>query len=127
MTLTQILLINIVVLTLGIALHMIKQAAKSRNHSMMTVETGFRNVGTFGSLRNFSGDTQPGGSVGLKSVFLVLLLGIGGTVFTAVWHEANPDIRTPYGRAFERCVAKEQISRWRVEEVRRCVNSMRAE
>ncbi len=127
MTVTQILLINIVLLASGIAAHTLKEAVSFRRRSLIDIDPDYRKVGTFGSLRNFSGD-MPGVSgrrLPFKPLLLVLLLGIGGAVFTAVWHEANPDIRTPYGRAYERCVAKEQISRWRAEEVRRCVNSMR--
>jgi hypothetical protein len=129
MTLTQILLINIVLLASGIAAHTLKEAVSSRRGPLTDIDPGYCKVGTFGSLSNFSGDMTrtPGKQLPFKPALLVLLLGIGGAAFAAVWHEANPDIRAPYGRAYERCVAKDQISRWRVEEVRRCVNSMRAE
>lgn len=129
MTVTQLLLINVVLLATAIAAHTLKEAVRSRGRPLTDIDPGYRGVGTFGSLKNFSGDMTrvSGKQLPFKPALLVLLLGIGGAVFAAVWHEANPDIRTPYGRAYERCVAKEQISRWRVEEARRCVNSMRAQ
>lgn len=126
MTFTQILLISIALLTAGFAAHMIKQVVKSCSHPLMDIEPDYCHAGSFRDPIELGTDMQPGEAFALKPVFLVLLLGIAGAVFTAVWREANPDIRTPYGRAYERCVAKEQISRWQVEVVRHCVNSMRA-
>ena len=128
MTVTQLLLIAILLLASAIAAHSVKEAIHSHRRQLVDIDARHRQIGTFGSLDKFSTDAAAlsGGSFPFKALLLVVLLGIGGAAFTAVWSEAHPDIRTSYGRAYERCVAKEQLSRWRVDEVRRCVDGMRA-
>jgi len=57
----------------------------------------------------------------LISFLAVLTLVLLGFVLRSIWAEAYPDASTPYGSAYERCVAEDGLSRWHVEAVRSCI------
>jgi hypothetical protein len=130
-TITQILVLVIGVLALLVSSELLRSILKQRRRTALEPAPSFRPVGTFGSLNHFGASAAPlpsGGSSGrtFLSIFvLAAFLGTGAAVKYA-WDETHPDLRSSYGRAYERCVAERNLSRWNVEEVERCIHSGRA-
>jgi hypothetical protein len=128
MTITQLLLLGTGALTIVLAAMLLHSAAVQRRRRVVEVGPAFREVGTFGSLRDFGTDVMlPPNRDTPRSAFILTLVAAGligsGVVVKHVWDETHPDIRSAYGRAYERCVAKDKVSRWDIEKVRRCVYS----
>ena len=131
MTIIQILGLAIGLLTLLVSAELLRSAAARQRRPEVDATVGFRKVGTFGSLHQFGPNTLPIPSSGsaTRSIFVVLtvMLFIGtGVVVHLAWEETHPDIRSAYGRAYERCVNEDGISRWQVQEVERCINTGRS-
>ncbi len=130
MTVTQILVLVIGGLALLLSAELVRSVARQRRHPSADLTPAFRQVGTFGKLQTFRSDTGPTPSSGSsgKGLLAVLMLATflaTGTAIKLAWDETHPDLRSAYGRAYERCVADRKISRWKVEEVERCIDSGR--
>jgi LPXTG-motif cell wall-anchored protein len=131
MTLTQILVLSVGSLSLLISAELLRSMARQRGHTDAEASAHFRQVGTFGALGGSSTQvaslpsTGSSGNALLTLFALAMLIGTGVVVKFA-WSEAHPDIRSAYGRAYERCVQEEKISRWNVAEVQRCVGRERS-
>lgn len=130
MTVTQILVLIIGGLALLLSAELVRSVARQRRHPSIDLTPAFRQVGAFGNLQNFRSDAGPTPSSGssgkgpLAVLIFATFLATGTTVKFA-WDETHPDVRSAYGRAYERCVAERKISRWKVEEVERCIDSGR--
>jgi hypothetical protein len=130
-TIIQILVLVIGFLALLLSSELLRSTVKQRRRAMLETAPNFRQVGTFGGLGHFSADAASppsNGSAGravLSIIVLATFLATGAAVKYA-WDETHPDLRSAYGRAYERCVAERKISRWNVEEVERCIHSGRA-
>jgi hypothetical protein len=130
-TIIQILVLVIGFLALLLSSELLRSTIKQRRRSLLEAAPSFRQVGTFGGLGHFSADAASppsNGSSGraLLGIFvLATFVGTGAGVKYA-WDETHPDLRSAYGRAYERCVVERNISRWKVEEVERCIHSGRA-
>jgi hypothetical protein len=131
MTLTQILVLAIGSLSLLISAELLRSMARQRGRAAVDAGTGFRQVGTFGGFAGSGSDVTPLPSTGspghaLLMLFTLALLIGTGVVVKFAWNEANPDIRSAYGRAYEHCVREENISRWNVADVQRCIGRERS-
>jgi hypothetical protein len=130
-TITQMLALAIGALTLLLSSELIYSVVKHRRQPAKDMAPTFRQVGTFGVMCNMGNhaDSLPSsGSSGrsfLAFFIIATFLGTGGAVKFA-WDETHPDLRSAYGRAYERCVAEDKISRWNVEQVERCIYRGRA-
>ena|SRR3712207_1890767 len=129
MTATQLIMLGITVICVLLGADLLRLAVANRRKRQVEVNPGFRRVGTYGSLKHFDptpeasfqSDSQGGGYAMLLAGLLLLVFVVGGIVFKMSWDAAHPDIRTRYGRDFERCIAEEGISRWQVAEVEKCI------
>ena len=130
MTILQILAISIAALALLLSSELVRSSFKQRKRAEGDMAPTFRQVGTFGGLGHFNQDAAPLPSTGSsgKAVLTMLIvaafLGTGAAIKFA-WDETHPDLRSAYGRAYERCVSEKKVSRWKVEEVERCIYSGR--
>ena len=130
MTITQILTLTIGCLALLLSSELIRSTLKQRRSATVDTTPAFRQVGTFGGFGSLSHGASPLPSTGssgrgvLAFFILLTLAGMGGAVKFA-WDETHPDLRSAYGRAYERCVSENKISRWNVEEVERCIDTGR--
>src|SRR5688572_6148164 len=130
MTVTQLLMLGITAICLFLGADLLRISVANRRKPQVEVNPIFRRVGTFGSLKNFdpgieaSFQAQGQGHSMIMAGLLLLVLVVGGIVFKMSWDEAHPDIRTRYGRDFERCVAEEGISRWHKAEVEYCIRRL---
>jgi hypothetical protein len=130
-TITQILVSAVGGLGLLLSSELVRSSLKQRRRAAADMAPSFRQVGTFGGLGQFSGAASPLASTGSsgRGFFTVLLivtfLGMG-TVAKFAWDQTHPDLRSAYGRAYERCVTENKINRWKVEEVERCIHSGRS-
>ena len=130
MTILQILAISIAALALLLSSELVRSSFKQRKRGEGNMAPTFRQVGTFGSLGHFSNDATPLPSTGssgravLTMLIVAAFLGTGAAIKFA-WDETHPDLRSAYGRAYERCVSEKKVSRWNVEEVERCIYSGR--
>ena len=59
MTFTQMLGLTIGVLALLLSSHVVRSTAARQKRSGVNIDVGFRRVGTFGSLSDFSSDKSP--------------------------------------------------------------------
>ena len=132
MTIIQALGLVIGLLSLLVSAELARASAAARRRRAETgMAVGFRNVGTFGSSSQFAPETLGIPSTGsaartiLSILLMVLFVGTGITVWFG-YKETHPDIRSAYGRAYERCVNEKRISRWKVNEVDRCVSAERS-
>ena len=124
MTITQILVVAIGGLAVLLSAQLLRTTVTQRRQPAAS-EFGFRQVGTFGSRGSSGAQAMPlpsTGSPGRAVLFIFLLTATGATglVGKLAWDETHPDIRSAYGRAYERCVQQGE-SRWKVEEVHRCI------
>jgi hypothetical protein len=130
-TIIQILVLVIGFLALLLSSELLRSTIKQRRRAVSESSPSFRQVGTFGQLSHFAAAAAPlpssgsSGRAALSIFVLATFLGTGAAVKYA-WDETHPDLRSAYGRAYERCVAEGRISRWRVEEVERCIHSGRS-
>jgi hypothetical protein len=124
MTITQILVVAIGGLAVLLSAQLLRTTVTQRRQAADS-EFAFRQVGTFGS-RGSSGahamSLPSTGSSGrtLLIMFLLVATGATGLVGKLAWDETHPDIRSAYGRAYERCV-QQGVSRWNVDDVERCI------
>ena len=131
MTIIQILVLVIGFLALLLSSELLRATIKQRRRSMLEPAPSFRQVGTFGGLGHFSAHAASlpsSGSPGraLLTIFALVTFVATGAAVKYAWDETHPDLRSAYGRAYERCVAERKINRWKVEEVDRCIHSGRA-
>jgi hypothetical protein len=131
MTLTQFLVLAVGSLSLLISAELLRSMARHRGRSAVDATAGFRQVGTFGGFAGSGHDVTPPPSTGSPGHALLMLFTLAmligtGVVVKFAWNEANPDIRSAYGRAYERCVREEKISRWNVADVQRCIGRERS-
>jgi hypothetical protein len=129
-TIIQVLVLVIGFLALLLSSELLRSTIKQRRRAVSEPSPSFRQVGTFGGLGHFAAAAPlpSGGSSGRPALSIFVLatfLGTGAAVKYA-WDETHPDLRSAYGRAYERCVAEGSISRWKVEEVERCIHSGRS-
>ena len=131
MTITQILVLAVGGLGLLLSSELVRSSFKQRRRAAADMAPNFRQVGTFGGLGHFShaaGPLPSAGSSGrglLTLLVIVSFLGMG-TVVKFAWDQTHPDLRSAYGRAYERCVTENKVNRWNVEEVERCIHSGRS-
>ena len=130
MSITQILGLVIGLLTLLLSSELVRSGAARQKRPELNIDVGFRRVGTFGGLANVSAQTSPIASTGSSGRPLVVLFALAlffatGIAVKITWDKTHPDIRSSYGRAYERCV-EEGVSRWNVQEVDRCVDRGRS-
>src|SRR5262245_41967236 len=116
MTITQVLLLGIAGLSVLLSADLLRSALLERGKRSLELEPGWRQVGTYGRWYGSDANHAPGprfrGSP--KLVVIFVLFCVGGAVFKIAWDETHPTVRSAYGRAYERCVAEEHISRWQV-------------
>ena len=87
-------------------------------------------VGTFGVLTHVSPQTSPLPSTGSAGRSLIVIFGLAlflatGIAVKIAWDKTHPDIRSAYGRAYERCL-RQGVSRWNVQSVDLCVEKGRS-
>ena len=124
MTTTQMLLVAIGGLAVLLSAQLLRSTVAQRRQARDS-DVVFRQVGTFAS-RGFPGahamplpSTGSSGGV-IVAAFLVVAACGTGLAGKLAWDETHPDIRSAYGRGYERCV-QEGVSRWKVEEIHRCI------
>ena len=123
MTTTQMVLVAIGGLAVLLSAQLLRSTVPQRRQARDS-DVVFRQVGTFGS-RGSSGAhaTLPAtGSPGGVIVAAFLMVAACGTGLAGKLSrdETHPDIRSAYGRGYERCIQK-GVSRWKVEEIHRCI------
>ena len=122
MSVIQLLVLAIAVISLILASDLVRASYQSRKRRQVDVMPGWRAVGTFGKFDTTSIDASvaSSGPISIKTIVVLLALPALGICFKFAWDEAHPDIRTRYGRAYERCVIQENITRWNISEAHRC-------
>jgi hypothetical protein len=125
MSLIQFLLLAIAGISLVLASDLVRASYQSRKRQQVDVMPGWRGVGTFGKFDTTGIDAtvSSSGPISIKTIVVLIALAALGICFKFAWDEAHPDIRTRYGRAYERCVIEEKTSRWKINEVHRCAVS----
>ena len=125
MSLIQFLVLAIAVISLILASDLVRASYQSRKRQQVDVAPGWRAVGTFGKFDTPGVDASvsPPGPISIRTILVLIALAALGICFKFAWDEAHPDIRTRYGRAYERCVIQENISRWNFNEAHRCAVS----
>ena len=125
MTITQLLGLIIGLVTLLLSSELVRSVAARQRRPEVNIDIAFRRVGTYGGLANIGAQTAPlpsSGSCGrsLLVIFVLALFLATGIAVKIGWDKTHPDIRSAYGRAYERCV-EQGVSRWNVQEVDGCV------
>src|SRR3954453_19403772 len=115
MSITQIVGLAVGILALLLSSELVRSMA-ARHKRPLQVDAGFRRVGTFGVLTHVSPQTSPLPSTGSAGRSLIVIFGLAlflatGIVVKIAWDRTHPDIRSAYGRAYERCVGQ-GVSRW---------------
>ena len=125
MSLTQTILIVIAAMSVLLAADLLKTAARTRNGRREEAGSDWRSVGTFGRSAGRAMDphSAQSGPMSLKAAFVLLAMAAAGVSFKFAWDEAHPDIRSRYGRAYERCVSEEHLNRWQISQVRTCAEA----
>lgn len=123
MTITQLLLLSIAGLSVMLSADMLRASITHRRNAQDDLQPLWRQVGTFGRWHGStaSHERAPYSQGSIKGILILVLFVIGAVVFKVAWDETHPTVRSAYGRAYERCVADQHISRWQVDEVRRCI------
>jgi hypothetical protein len=122
MSLIQFLVLAIAVVSVILASDLLRASYESRKRQQVDIMPGWRPVGTFGKFETSKLDASvsPPGPISIRTILVLIALLALGVCFKFAWDEAHPDIRTRYGRAYERCIIEEQISRWKISEVHHC-------
>src|SRR5437867_9340676 len=109
MTITQIFGVAIGFVALLLSSGLVRSIAARQKRPELNINVGFRWVGTFGTLAHVGPQTLPLPSTGssvraMVVVFVVALFFATAVTVKIAWDETHPDIRSAYGRAYERCV-----------------------
>lgn len=131
MTLAEVLILGAGGLALLLSAELVRSARRQRRVPQVEPAPSFRQVGTFGFVGTAGADAAPLPSTGRAHHGVAVVVSIGLFLVMAMvvklgWDQAHPDIRSAYGRAYERCVTEEKISRWHVSEVQRCIGRDRS-
>src|SRR3954452_16783600 len=99
MSVIQLLVLAIAVISLVLASDLVRASYQSRKRQPVDVMPGWRAVGTFGKVETASIDASvsPPGPISIRTVVVLIALVALGVCFKFAWDEAHPDIRTRYG------------------------------